>query len=221
MLLSPLSWSMITLTLLVVAMPSAFAAPMAKRGKKAVTKRVKPEVYPAMEDGEVEIPSEETRVVEIRQSTRISQSNAIPRAALPKRAIPAKPQTEKLAQSQGTPRRAPRKTQIPASRSRVSADPADTSVQPARKVVASTQFEVVPSDKRDQVLKRIALCEELLKTSGRAYDYRTMTTSDLEKELAAVRLGSTYSSIAVEPASANETVEVPVLDPIFDPNLGE
>lgn len=49
------------------------------------------------------------------------------------------------------------------------------------------KFEFVPTEKRPQILKRIRICQSLFEETGRAYDYRSMTTTELEKELAAVR----------------------------------
>ncbi len=82
---------------------------------------------------------------------------------------------------------------------------ADISVQHARPVVAlptrpsppriqtlgaiseKTKFELVPIEKRPQILKRMQLCQALFVESGRAYDYRSMTTADLANELAMIR----------------------------------
>ena len=54
--------------------------------------------------------------------------------------------------------------------------------------VPTLKFETVPAEKRAQVLQRLQLCQSLFEISGRAYDYRTMTTVELQKELDAVRM---------------------------------
>lgn len=52
---------------------------------------------------------------------------------------------------------------------------------------ASEKYEFIPAEKRIQVLRRMELCLSLIKETGRAYDYRVMTTEELEKELSAAR----------------------------------
>ena len=51
-------------------------------------------------------------------------------------------------------------------------------------VPSATNFDPVPPTRVDSILKRVKLVETLLKKYGRAYDYRTVTTQDLEKILA-------------------------------------
>ena len=46
-----------------------------------------------------------------------------------------------------------------------------------------SQFESVPEKYVDSIAGRLRLVEEILRTSGRAYDYRSATTEELEKIL--------------------------------------
>lgn len=60
-------------------------------------------------------------------------------------------------------------------------------VQTLGAITLKTKFELVPVEKRHQILKRMQLCQSLFEESGRAYDYRSMTTAELANELAAIR----------------------------------
>ena len=65
---------------------------------------------------------------------------------------------------------------------------------PAKALTAnalSTRFEIVPAERREEVMKRLQLCQTLILLSGRAYDYRSMKTKDLEKELASLKSAPT------------------------------
>lgn len=53
-----------------------------------------------------------------------------------------------------------------------------------RETPNTTAFDVVPSDQTDALIKRLKLVETLIKRYGRAYDYRVLTTKDLEGLLA-------------------------------------
>jgi len=68
---------------------------------------------------------------------------------------------------------------------------------------APTKYEVVPAEKRAQIVQRMTLCQSLFAETGRAYDYRTMTTAQLQKELDAVH--------------ANERPVASAPDPILNP----
>ena len=95
-------------------------------------------------------------------------------------------------------------------------DPAPVSAPlsaPAAYVVNSNpKFETVPSEKRAQILQRMRICQSLFEVSGRAYDYRSMTTAELQKELDAVR-GGERPIAAKNPEAAAKPVEH---DPILD-----
>lgn len=71
--------------------------------------------------------------------------------------------------------------------------PLESRVEPKRKAIQETvtignsKYEVVPPTKRAQVMKRLDLCQRLFEVSGRAYDYRSMTTEELEKEYTALQ----------------------------------
>ena len=47
----------------------------------------------------------------------------------------------------------------------------------------SDSYDQVPAEKTEMILKRLRVTEEILKKTGRAYDYRKMTTSQLEATL--------------------------------------
>ena len=168
MLFSPLAWAMLTLTLL-VTLPGALAAPMAKRGKKTTSKRVSLEVYPALEEGEMEeelvqttrVPVDEPPPMPSKQFARplTMRKSAATKVKPSRPAIEAKAPDVTLAISDGLGVEAPVST------------PMMEAAAPIRR------FEEVPAEKRAQVLKRMQLCEALLKVSGRAYDYRKMTTA--------------------------------------------
>lgn len=66
-------------------------------------------------------------------------------------------------------------------------------------ITPATKFEIVPAEKRPQILARMQLCQSLFEATGRAYDYRTMTTAELESELAAVRSGDAVARQEAEP----------------------
>jgi hypothetical protein len=127
------TWTRLLALIITVAVPSAFAAPIKRKARKAPASRVTIETYPALEEEEIVLPRE---------------------ARLP------------VASSDWS--EAP--TLVPAS------------VQ--RPIQAS--YETVPQEKRAQVLRRMELCKTLFLETGRAYDYRTMTTPELERELALV-----------------------------------
>lgn len=81
---------------------------------------------------------------------------------------------------------------------------------PAKVLVAnppSEKFEVVPAERREEVMKRLQLCQTLILESGRAYDYRSMKTKDLEKELASLKSAPTdhrqTSAVAASASSEN------------------
>lgn len=89
------------------------------------------------------------------------------------------------------------------------------------------KFEEVPASKRAQVMKRMELCQRLFEVSGRAYDYRSMTTEELEHEYTVfqkmkrtltLRQDSSGLFRAVEPAQASAHQPLPEIekDPILD-----
>src|SRR5690606_4011512 len=83
------------------------------------------------------------------------------------------------------------------------------------------KYENVPAEKRDQILKRIQLCETLFMESGRAYDYREMTTAELEGELVAVRQSKAQvvDSYASQEMGSLEADPLFEKDPILNPDL--
>jgi hypothetical protein len=181
MLFESLSWVMLTLTLL-VALPGAFASTTPKRTKKSSVV----EIYPAMEDGEIEAPpraeippSAAGNSVALAQTTTVSTKK------------------NRRVQTLGAP--APVSAPLSAPAAYVSTQPAKT----------PTEFEVVPAEKRFQILKRMHLCESLFQATGRAYDYRTMTTAQLQKEMNAVQAGTRPVATGNSDASLER-------DPILD-----
>ena len=177
MLFESLSWVMLTLTLL-VALPGALASTAPKRTKKSSVI----EIYPAMEDGEIETPPR----AEIPPAAAESAIAATKPVKLSKK--------YRRVQTLGAP--APVSAPLSAPAAYVSTTP-------------PTKFEVVPAEKREQILERMHLCESLFEVSGRAYDYRTMTTAELRKELDAVRAGE-------RPVAAGNSAAPPAPDPILD-----
>ncbi len=217
---------MLTLTLL-VTLPGALAAPSAKRAKKTAAKRVPLEVYPALEDGEVE--------EEIVQTTRIAME---PAPALPPKryarpltmgkSAPAKTTTTTVTTRTTTTKSRKEAPQTPAIDSESIGIEAPVSAPMMTAAAPIRKFEEVPADKQAQILKRMQLCEALLKVSGRAYDYRKMTTAQLEQELAAFQPGRNANSQSIAAESsygagevAEESATLPILDPILDPSLGD
>lgn len=79
----------------------------------------------------------------------------------------------------------PRHAAIPFTEA-LSLTPAPVSVPMGTKTPIE-KFETIPAEKRVQVLRRMELCLSLIKETGRAYDYRVMTTAELEIELSAAR----------------------------------
>ncbi|MBS1963071.1 MAG: hypothetical protein JST04_12710 [Bdellovibrionales bacterium] len=215
MLFSSLSWVMLTLTLL-VALPGALASSSPKRSKKASSKKVNPEVYPAMEGEDL-----------ITTSTSIPTKKPAKLAAKTAPKMPNK-RVQTIGsnpQSLGSPAPISAPASEQAAYVVTSADPVLSAAK------AATKFDEVPADKRPQVLKRMQLCEHLFQETGRAYDYRTLTTAELEKELADVRatnaapIASAATAIETAPAagaSENTTVVKPIelpevgSDPILD-----
>jgi hypothetical protein len=82
-------------------------------------------------------------------------------------------------------------------------------------------FEFVPAEKREQVLKRMQLCQSLFIETGRAYDYRSMTTRELETELVTVRQAKAVAVRRNDPNTLFKPVENPIeeKDPILNPDL--
>lgn len=82
------------------------------------------------------------------------------------------------------------------------------------------RYELVPPAKRTEVLKRMQLCQQLFVASGRAYDYRSMTTAALEKEVATLNAAKKHSiTLRQDPSGRFSAVEVtnPAdKDPILD-----
>lgn len=187
MLFSSLSWVMLTLTLL-VALPGALASPSPKRSKKASAKKVGPEIYPAMEGEDL-----------ITTSTSIPAKKPAPKMA------------NRRVQTLGTPAPISAPASEQAAYVVTTADPVLASAK------AATKFDEVPVEKRPQVLKRMQLCEQLFEETGRAYDYRTLTTAELEKELASVRAAKAVPAAAaavelMKPIETQENQSDPILD---------
>lgn len=188
---------MLTLTLL-VALPGALASSSSSKRTKKTTKttstRVTVETYPAMEDGEIVVP-------------RQAKIPALEPAAVAK--IGKSTKSSRRVQTLGAA--APISTPISA--------PAEF-VTIANSTAPAKPYEVVPSEKRAQILQRMRLCQSLFEETGRAYDYRSMTTAQLQEELNAVRAGE--RPVAQIPADVNPNLFVPVnaaptdSDPILD-----
>jgi hypothetical protein len=198
MLFESLSWVMLTLTLF-AALPGALASPSPK-SKKKTHSRVRLEVYPAMEDGEI-----------VRE--------ALPQTRAKKIAKTSNQKKNRRVQTLGVP--APIDHPISAPAAYVLNDANST---PESAVVPRSHpaFDTVPADKRPQVLRRMELCQSLFEESGRAYDYRTMTTAQLQKELEAVRAGerpvAVRDAAGVKPSQYVPVNAVPETesDPILD-----
>ena len=65
-----------------------------------------------------------------------------------------------------------------------------TTKTPPPSITAATKFDPVPPTRVDSILKRVKLVETILKKYGRAYDYRTVSSQDLEKILAQLESAS-------------------------------
>lgn len=206
MLFESISWVMLTLTLL-VALPGALASPAPKTKKKSASTRITLETYPALEDGEIVVPRT-TTVVAMEPQNLPKPTKA--------RKISKKSRPNKRVQTLGAP--APVEAPISAPAYVVNDGDSETpAVAPARK------FDTVPVEKRAQILKRMQICQSLFEESGRAYDYRSMTTAQLQKELDAVRAGerpvATRDAAGVKPTTFVPVNAVPgdeASDPILD-----
>lgn len=53
--------------------------------------------------------------------------------------------------------------------------------------INTPSFETVTPSQIDSIAGRLKIVEEILRISGRAYDYRTLTTSQLEEILSSLR----------------------------------
>ncbi len=195
MLFESISWVMLTLTLL-VALPGALASATPKRTRKSTSTRVTIETYPAMENGEIVAP----------------RPDKIP--ALDPDALP--PPSGKIAKNTKSSRR----VQTLGAAAPVAAPLSAPAEYVVNNTVPATapapKFESVPSDKRGQILQRMRLCESLFEASGRAYDYRTMTTAELQRELEAVHSGERPIA-AKNPEAAKSNAYAPAEpDPILD-----
>jgi hypothetical protein len=102
---------------------------------------------------------------------------------------------------------------------------APTSIPLSRKKPIE-KFEVVPADKRGQVLKRMQLCQSLFVETGRAYDYRTLTTRELEVELLTVRQAKARvvrndPNTLFQPVNSahGKSADLEEKDPILNPDL--
>ncbi len=159
MLFSPITWALFAFTLM-VALPGALAAPVPKKSsrKNHASTRVTVETYPAMEDGEILAPP-------------------APRME-PKRKVVL--DTVVVSQSQASAQVAPKTA--PAT-DLGSEAPRFVSSAPAAPL---SRYVQVPAEKRAQIMKRMNLCQRLFEVSGRAYDYRAMTTEELEQEYVAL-----------------------------------
>jgi hypothetical protein len=104
--------------------------------------------------------------------------------SVPARILPFRP--VKQAQS---PAPAPMTVQV------VAKDPASGEAETPAVRAPATKFETVPADKRGQILRRIELCADLFRETGRAYDYRSMTTRELESELNAARTAKSAPTV--------------------------
>jgi len=91
--------------------------------------------------------------------------------------------------------------------------PTQTQAPVTPKPITFVKYEVVPADKRGQVMKRMQLCQQLFEVSGRAYDYRSMTTTELEKEYAALKKEKQSVTLRQDPSGLFRPVEK---DPILD-----
>ncbi len=194
MLFESLSWVILTLTLL-VALPGALASPAPKKTKKSTSRRITPEIYPALENGDsagilddAEFTPGSQKVAKTTKSNRRVQTLGAPAPVAPPLSTPAAYVVNESA---------------PAT--------------PARK------FETVPAEKREQILARMRLCQSLFEVSGRAYDYRSMTTVQLQKELDAVRADERPVAAIKNAETVNPNQFVPVNsastsepDPILD-----
>jgi len=207
MLFESLSWVMLTLTLL-VALPGALASPAPKAKKKSASTRITLETYPALEDGEIVVPR--TTTVIAMEPQNLPKPMKTPKTA-------KKARSNKRVQTLGAP--APVDAPISAPAYVVN----DGDSEPAAVAPTRRKFDTVPVEKRGQILKRMQICQSLFEESGRAYDYRSMTTAELQKELDAVRAGerpiATRDAGGVKPTTfvpVNVVPEGAESDPILD-----
>lgn len=142
---------------------SALAAPKKKK-KAAATAKATLEVYPALEEVVID-EGEVTEIEGMPATPKVARASSLDAQAK------AKALEERLALLE-------RKLATPNSEPKVTI---------VAKTIPSDQYYVVPTGKADQLAGRLKLVEALLRESGRAYDYRTMTTAQLEAELKKVR----------------------------------
>lgn len=93
--------------------------------------------------------------------------------------------------------------------------PLDT-VLVSQSAAPRVKYEQVPETKRAQVLKRMELCQRLFEVSGRAYDYRSMTTEELEKEFAVLQKVKRTLTLRQDSSGLFRAVEPVEKDPILD-----
>jgi len=146
----------------IVLPQSALSAPKRKK-KPTATAKATLEVYPAME----EVVIDEGEVTEI-EGMRATPSTSIS-------SLDAQAKTKALEERM-------------ALLERKIATPSAEAPKPAvARASSAEEFYVVPAGKADQLAGRLKLVEAILRESGRAYDYRTLTTRQLETELKKIR----------------------------------
>ncbi len=174
--------------------PSAAKSKVVKAKKTSPTSKVTVETYPAIED----MTYDDEPVVEIgTKPVQVTSPSVVELDAVSK----TKAMEERIALLE---KRLGETVQPAAIASPAPAAPvASTQTQPATlktdtvttsAVVKSgpakntnEKFFPVAPEKREQVVARLKIIAALIRESGRAYDYRAMTTAQLETELKSVR----------------------------------
>lgn len=58
-----------------------------------------------------------------------------------------------------------------------------SAIEPSNVQIKNFQYEAVPSDQRERIAERLKWVERIILETGKAYDYRMMTVSQLKKVL--------------------------------------
>lgn len=161
----------------IVATPSALSAPTKKTTKtlkKGPTARATLEVYPALEEIVID-PENEVTEIEGMPATPATPSIATLDAQAKTKAL-----EERLAVLE---KKASAPIMTDSVKTQASAPVAPLIVE-KRETLA---YYPVPAGKTSQLTKRLRLVQAILEESGRAYDYRTVTTQKLEEILRQIR----------------------------------
>lgn len=193
------------------------------KSKKSASSKVTVETYPAIEDAMVDdepIVEIGVKPVPVNAPTTVELDSSSKAKALEERLALLEKKLGSTTTSVASPAPAsPISTEVIGSSAAVTAPVAAT--QTTTKVVAAPKvvnekFYPVAADKREQVIARLKLVESLIRESGRAYDYRAMTNSQLTAELKTIRAARAASEVKPDGA-APKTAPAPSEDPSHTP----